>query len=71
MSFSERALWGWLPMVVVMSLLWLAQLRTRITGVPYVERQSLRSKGDAYREHQENVSMFFPRLRFTPTRSIA
>lgn len=33
---------------------------TRITGVPYTEQQSLRSKGDAYREYQATTSMFFP-----------
>lgn len=33
---------------------------TRITGVPYTEQQSLRSKGDAYREYQQSTSMFFP-----------
>jgi steroid 5-alpha reductase family enzyme len=32
---------------------------TRITGVPYTEQQSLRSKGDAYREYQATTSMFF------------
>lgn len=36
---------------------------TRITGVPYVEQQSLRSKGDAYRHYQRTTPMFFPRLR--------
>lgn len=33
---------------------------TRITGVPYVEQQSLRSKGEAYRQYQKTTSMFFP-----------
>ncbi len=33
---------------------------TRITGVPYVEQQSLRSKGDAYRAYQQTTSSFFP-----------
>lgn len=36
---------------------------TRITGVPYVEQQSLRSKGDAYRNYQNTTPMFFPSLR--------
>lgn len=38
---------------------------TRITGVPYTEQQSLRSRGDAYRAYQQSTPMFFPRL--TPT----
>lgn len=33
---------------------------TRITGVPYTEDQSIRSRGDAYREYQKTTSMFFP-----------
>jgi steroid 5-alpha reductase family enzyme len=32
---------------------------TRVTGVPYVEQQSLRSKGDAYRKYQQTTSKFF------------
>lgn len=33
---------------------------TRITGVPYTEQQSIRSRGDAYRQYQKKTSMFFP-----------
>ncbi len=33
---------------------------TRITGVPYTEQQSIRSRGDAYRDYQKTTSMFFP-----------
>ncbi len=33
---------------------------TRITGVPYTEQQSIRSRGDAYREYQATTNMFFP-----------
>ena len=33
---------------------------TRVTGVPYVEQQSLRSKGEAYRRYQQSTSAFFP-----------
>ena len=33
---------------------------TRITGVPYTEQQSIRSRGDAYREYQTTTNMFFP-----------
>jgi steroid 5-alpha reductase family enzyme len=31
-----------------------------ITGVPYTEQQSTRTRGDAYREYQRTTSMFFP-----------
>ncbi len=33
---------------------------TRITGVPYTEQQSLRSRGQAYVEYQQTTNMFFP-----------
>jgi len=32
----------------------------RITGIPYTEKQALRSRGDAYRDYQETTSVFFP-----------
>ncbi len=44
----------WLGLVVVYVFI------TRITGVPYTEQQSIRSRGDAYREYQKTTSMFFP-----------
>jgi steroid 5-alpha reductase family enzyme len=31
-----------------------------VTGVPHAERQSLKSRGDAYREYQQTTSVFFP-----------
>jgi len=32
----------------------------RVSGIPYTEKQSIKSRGDAYREYQERVSAFFP-----------
>lgn len=32
----------------------------RVTGIPYTERQALRSRGDAYREYQRTTSAFVP-----------
>ena len=32
----------------------------RLTGIPYTEAQSLRSRGDDYRAYQREVSAFFP-----------
>jgi steroid 5-alpha reductase family enzyme len=32
----------------------------RVTGIPYTEQQSLRSRGDAYREYQRSTSSFVP-----------
>ena len=31
-----------------------------VTGIPPTEAQSIRSKGDAYREYQKRVSRFVP-----------
>ena len=33
---------------------------TKITGIPFTEQQSIRSRGDAYREYQKTTSSFFP-----------
>lgn len=32
----------------------------RVTGIPYTERQALRSRGEAYREYQRATSAFVP-----------
>ena len=34
---------------------------TRITGIPYTEKQALRGRGDSYRHYRQRVSAFFPR----------
>lgn len=39
--------------LMLCSLLW-------VTGIPFVEQQSLRSRGDAYRDYQRRVSVFVP-----------
>jgi cyclopropane-fatty-acyl-phospholipid synthase len=46
-------------------LLWLAPAFMLLfllvfTGIPFTERQALRSRGDDYRRYQEQTSMFFP-----------
>jgi steroid 5-alpha reductase family enzyme len=41
------------PVLMLVSLLW-------VTGIPFVEAQSLRSRGDAYREYQRRTSVFLP-----------
>jgi steroid 5-alpha reductase family enzyme len=49
--------WWWLSLAgafaMLVSLLW-------VTGIPFVEAQSLRSRGEAYRDYQRRVSMFVP-----------
>lgn len=48
---------GWLaligPVLMLISLCW-------VSGIPFVEAQSLRSRGDDYREYQRTTSMLVP-----------
>ncbi len=45
---------SWLgPLLMFVSLNWL-------TGIPFVEAQSLRSRGDDYRDYQRSTNRFFP-----------
>ncbi len=49
--------WGWLTLLgPAVMLLFLY----RITGIPYTEAQSLKSRGDDYRRYQQTTSAFFP-----------
>ena len=41
------------PVLMLVSLYW-------VTGIPFVEAQALRSRGDDYREYQRTTSAFFP-----------
>jgi steroid 5-alpha reductase family enzyme len=34
-----------------------------VSGIPPAEAQSLRSKGDAYRQYQASVPAFFPKFK--------
>lgn len=48
------AVWALLgPILMGASLMW-------VTGVPFCEAQSLRSRGDDYRRYQQETSVFFP-----------
>lgn len=55
--------WGWTafaaPALILFFLL-------RVTGIPATEAQALRSKGDAYRRYQAEVSAFVPWFPRTP-----
>ena len=33
---------------------------TRVTGIPYTEKQAVRRRGDSYRQYQRTTSAFFP-----------
>ncbi|HEX6834360.1 MAG TPA: DUF1295 domain-containing protein, partial [Rudaea sp.] len=41
------------PVLMLISLFW-------VTGIPYVEAQALRSRGDDYRAYQRTTSVFVP-----------
>ncbi|QKK01389.1 MAG: DUF1295 domain-containing protein [Pseudomonadota bacterium] len=45
---------AWLGPVVMLLFLY------RVSGIPYTERQSLKSRGEAYREYQRTTSPFIP-----------
>lgn len=49
--------WGWLGLLSPAIILYLL---LRVTGIPLTEEQSVRSKGDAYREYQRTTSAFVP-----------
>ncbi|HET9482434.1 MAG TPA: DUF1295 domain-containing protein [Xanthomonadales bacterium] len=56
-ALSVGAPMGWLsllgPVLMGASLAW-------ITGIPFVEQQALRSRGEDYRRYQRETSAFFP-----------
>ncbi|MEO7917426.1 MAG: DUF1295 domain-containing protein, partial [Dokdonella sp.] len=41
------------PVLMFGTLFW-------VTGIPFTEQQSLRSRGDDYREYQRTTSIFIP-----------
>jgi steroid 5-alpha reductase family enzyme len=55
--FAAPAPWGWTtifcPALMLFFLL-------RVTGIPYTEEQSIRSKGEAYRAYQRTTNAFIP-----------
>jgi steroid 5-alpha reductase family enzyme len=55
--FVASSPWGWTtifcPALMLFFLL-------RVTGIPYTEEQSLRSRGEAYRAYQRTTSPFVP-----------
>lgn len=52
-----EAPWGW---VSVISPLLMLHFLLNVSGVPLAEEQSLRSRGDAFREYQRTTSVFIP-----------
>lgn len=54
-AFGAPAQWlAWLGPVLMLIFLY------RVSGIPYTEKQALKSRGDAYREYQRTTSAFIP-----------
>jgi steroid 5-alpha reductase family enzyme len=60
--FACASPWGWISVICPASILFLI---LKVTGIPLTEEQSIRSKGDAYREYQRTTSAFVPWFKKT------
>lgn len=57
------ALFAWTApngFLAIVSPLIMLYLLLKMTGIPYTEAQSIKSKGDLYKSYQQQTSMFFP-----------
>lgn len=57
---ASGARWGWAGFISPVLMLWLL---TRVTGIPLAEAQSVKSRGDAFREYQRTTNAFIPWFR--------
>ena len=55
--------WTWAALIAPAMMIWVVRFGT---GVPPLEKAMLKSKGDAYRRYQAEVSPFLPRPRRRP-----
>jgi steroid 5-alpha reductase family enzyme len=58
--FACASPWGWAGIFSPACILWFL---LAVTGIPMAEKQSLRSKGEAYRRYQRSTSAFVPWFR--------
>jgi steroid 5-alpha reductase family enzyme len=49
--------WGWATLLAPVFMYWIL---VYVTGIPPLEAQMLRSRGDRYRDYQSRTSQFFP-----------
>jgi len=49
---------GWVTLLAPLFMYWIL---VHVTGIPPLEAQMLRSRGERYRDYQSRTSMFFPR----------
>jgi steroid 5-alpha reductase family enzyme len=55
--------WGWATLLAPAFMYWIL---VHVTGIPPLEEQMLRSRGERYRDYQARTSMFFPLPPQTP-----
>ena len=56
-ALSELYPWGWATLLAPAFMYWIL---VHVTGIPPLEQQMLRSRGERYRDYQSRTSMFFP-----------
>ena len=57
MAISADYPWGWAALLAPAFMYWIL---VHVTGIPPLEEQMLRSRGERYREYQSRTSAFFP-----------
>ena len=56
-SRSDGLSWGWATLLAPLFMYWLL---VHVSGIPPLEAQMLRSRGERYRDYQTRTSVFFP-----------
>jgi len=56
-ALSTNYPWGWATLLAPVFMYWIL---VYVTGIPPLEAQMLRSRGDRYRDYQSRTSRFFP-----------
>jgi steroid 5-alpha reductase family enzyme len=62
-ALSPDYVWGWATLLAPAFMYWIL---VHVTGIPPLEEQMLRSRGERYRDYQSRTSMFFPLPPQTP-----
>lgn len=56
-AISPEYGWGWVTLLGPIFMYWIL---VHVTGIPPLEEQMIRSRGEAYRAYQKRTSKFFP-----------
>ncbi|MBR0836135.1 DUF1295 domain-containing protein [Bradyrhizobium manausense] len=56
-GLADGYAWGWASLLAPAFMYWIL---VHVTGIPPLEAQMLRSRGERYRAYQSRTSMFFP-----------